>query len=246
MAPERFISLLGLLVLIGLAWLCSAHRDRINWRTVAWGTGLQVLFALLILKTGPGRWIFARLNEAVTLLLSFQDEGAKFVFGSLGIPAGQPGSLGFFFAFQVLTTIIFFSSLISMLYYIGFMQGVVRAFAWVMVRTCGTSGAESLSASANIFVGQTEAPLLIKPYVAGMTRSEALRLKPITRRAAPGGFRRDARLGVIKPMLVRLLVGRAENRILNRLNGNGFVWHGYCTSTTCRMRSQRCPSSGQS
>ena len=169
-----FISLLGLLVMLGLAWLCSTDRRRINWRTVAWGTALQVVFALLILKTAPGRWVFARLNDAVLVLLSFQDEGAKFVFGSLGIPAGQPGSLGFFFAFQVLTTIIFFSSLISILYYLGFMQWIVRGFAWVMVRTCGASGAEALAASANIFVGQTEAPLLIRPYVAGLTRSELL------------------------------------------------------------------------
>jgi CNT family concentrative nucleoside transporter len=113
------------------------------------------------------------VNTAINILLGFQFEGAQFVFNALGIPPGQPGSLGFFFAFQVLTTIIFFSSLISMLYYLGFMQASC-AFAWIMVRTCGTSGAESLSASANIFVGQTEAPLLIKPYVAGMTRSELL------------------------------------------------------------------------
>ena len=172
--PEPLVSLLGLLVLIGLAWLCSTDRRRIRWRTVAWGTALQLIFALLILKTGPGRWLFTWLNDAVLVVLSFQDEGAKFVFGSLGIPAGQPGSLGFFFAFQVLTTIIFFSSLISILYYVGFMQWIVRGFAWLMVRTCGTSGAESLAASANIFVGQTEAPLLIKPYVSGLTRSELL------------------------------------------------------------------------
>lgn len=174
MIPDRALSALGLLVLLGLAWLCSTDRRRIAWRTVAWGTGLQLVFALLILKTAPGRWLFTQLNDAVVVLLSFQDEGAKFVFGTLGIPAGQPGSLGFFFAFQVLTTIVFFSALISILYYLGFMQWIVRGFAWVMVRTCGTSGAESLSASANIFVGQTEAPLLIKPYVAGMTRSELL------------------------------------------------------------------------
>ncbi|MFH0880904.1 MAG: NupC/NupG family nucleoside CNT transporter [Lentisphaerota bacterium] len=174
MISHRIISLLGLLVLLGLAWVFSTHRRGINWRTVIWGTALQLLFALLILKTAPGRWIFTQLNDAVVVLLGFQDEGAQFVFGALGIPAGQPGSMGFYFAFQVLTTIVFFSSLISILYYLGFMQWIVHGFAWIMVRTCGTSGAESLSASANIFVGQTEAPLLIKPYVAGMTRSELL------------------------------------------------------------------------
>jgi CNT family concentrative nucleoside transporter len=168
----QLTSLAGLAVLIGLAWLCSTDRRRVSWRVVAWGVALQFLFALLVLKTAPGRWLFAQLNEAVNVLLGFQYEGAQFVFNSLGIPPGRPGSLGFFFAFQVLTTIVFFSSLISILYYLGVMQRVVRAFAWIMVRTCRTSGAETLSASANIFVGQTEAPLLIKPYVADMTRSE--------------------------------------------------------------------------
>lgn len=166
------MSALGLVVLMGLAWLLSTDRRRINWRTVAWGLALQILFAMLVLKTTPGRWVFAQLNDLVNLLLGFQYEGAQFVFNGLGVPPGQPGSLGFFFAFQVLTTIVFFSSLISILYYLGVMQVVVKAFAWIMVRTCRTSGAETLSASANIFVGQTEAPLLIKPYVGDMTRSE--------------------------------------------------------------------------
>ena len=174
MIIERLIGVMGLFVLLGLAWLFSSDRRRINWRTVAWGTGLQLVFALLILKTAPGQKAFEFANRVVVVLLSFQDEGAKFVFGALGVPIGAPGSMGFFFAFQVLTTIVFFSSLISILYYLGFMQWIVRAFAWIMVRTCGTSGAESLSASANIFVGQTEAPLLIKPYVGSMTRSELL------------------------------------------------------------------------
>lgn len=174
MHDAQWISLAGLFVLLGIAWLCSIDRRRINWRTVAWGTALQLIFAILILKTAPGRWLFLKLNDAVVVLLGFQDEGARFVFGSLGIPAGQPGSLGFFFAFQVLTTIVFFSSLIAILYYLGLMQWIVRGFAWIMARSCGTSGAESLSASANIFVGQTEAPLLIKPYIGGMTRSELM------------------------------------------------------------------------
>ncbi len=173
---DRFqlTSLMGVVVLLGIAWLFSANRRAIRWRTVAWGIGLQLVFAVLILRTGPGRWLFDKMNNAVILLLGFQYEGAQFVFNALAIPPEEPGSLGFFFAFQVLTTIIFFSALISILYYLGIMQKVVLLFARIMARTMNISGAESLSASANIFVGQTEAPLLIKPYVDRMTRSELL------------------------------------------------------------------------
>ena len=166
------MSLVGLLVLLGAGWLFSTNRRAINWRTVGWGVALQLIFAVIILKTTPGRWVFDQLNGAVVVLLSFQYDGAQFVFNALGVPPGKPGSMGFFFAFQVLTTIIFFSSLISVLYYLGVMQKIVLFFAKIMAKTCGTSGAESLSASANIFVGQTEAPLVVKPYVAGMTMSE--------------------------------------------------------------------------
>ncbi|MBM4155393.1 MAG: NupC/NupG family nucleoside CNT transporter [Lentisphaerae bacterium] len=171
---ERWTSLLGIGALIGLAWVFSTNRRAVNWRLVAWGLILQVVFALLILKTAPGRWIFDVLNRFAGRMLEFQFEGARFVFGPLAVPPDQPGSLGFYFAFQVLTTIVFFSSLISILYYFGVMQKLVMLFARIMVRTCRTSGAETLSAAANIFVGQTEAPLLIKPYLAKMTRSEML------------------------------------------------------------------------
>ncbi len=171
---ERWISLLGLGVMVGLAYAFSTNRRAVNWRLVAWGLGLQVAFALLILKTAPGRWVFDLLNVAVGKLLQFQFEGAKFVFGTLAIPPDQPGTMGFYFAFQVLTTIVFFSSLISILYYFGIMQRLVMFFARIMFRTCRTSGAETLSAAANIFVGQTEAPLMVRPYVARMTPSELL------------------------------------------------------------------------
>ncbi|MFA6004504.1 MAG: nucleoside transporter C-terminal domain-containing protein [Elusimicrobiota bacterium] len=170
----QLLSLAGTFVITGIAWLFCKHRKQVNWRTVAWGLGLQFIFALLILKTGPGRWGFDHINLIVTGLLDFQTEGGKFVFGSLAIPPGQPGSLGFFFAFQVLTTIVFLSTLMSVLYYLGVMQKVVLFFAKIMSFTCGTSGAESLNASANIFVGQTEAPLLIRPYIDEMTESEML------------------------------------------------------------------------
>lgn len=171
---DRWVSLLGIGTMIGLAWLFSTNRRAVNWRLVAWGLGLQFIFAVLILKTAPGRWVFDGLNHVVGKLLDFQFEGAQFVFGALAIPPDRPGTMGFYFAFQVLTTIVFFSSLISILYYLGVMQKLVMFFARIMFRTCRTSGAETLSAAANIFVGQTEAPLLVRPYVARMTRSELL------------------------------------------------------------------------
>ncbi len=172
MSVQQVVSLFGTALMIGAGWLLCRDKKHINWKPVLWGCALQFIFALIVLRTTPGRWFFAGMNDVIVKLLSFQQEGAKFLFGSLGISPGGAGSMGFFFAFQVLTTIIFFSSLMSVLYYLGVMQKIVLVFAVVMKRFLGTSGAESLSASANIFVGQTEAPLLIKPYVEEMTESE--------------------------------------------------------------------------
>ena len=186
---ERSISLLGLLVFIAMAFGLSVNRRAVRWRPVIWGVGLQVVFALLIIKTRYGRELFAGLNTVFTNLLGYTTEGARFIFGNLvlnnvpvgasdgpmGPVAGAAGTwanTGAFFAFNVLPTIIFFSSLMTLLYYFGVMQLFVKAFAWVMIRTMGTSGSESLSAAGNIFVGQTEAPLLVKPFVKTMTNSE--------------------------------------------------------------------------
>ncbi|MBI4668839.1 MAG: NupC/NupG family nucleoside CNT transporter, partial [Elusimicrobia bacterium] len=174
MSIQQIISFFGTIILLAILWLLCKDKKHINWRTVAWGCLLQFIFALLVLKTPPGRWFFSFMNDVITKLLSFQEEGGKFVFNALSIPPGQPGSMGFYFAFQVLTTIIFFSSLISVLYYLGVMQWIVLFFAKIMHKFMKTSGAETLSASANIFVGQTEAPLLIKPYVEEMTDSELM------------------------------------------------------------------------
>jgi CNT family concentrative nucleoside transporter len=188
---ERLRGLLGLLVLGGIAWGLSLNRGAIPWRVVIWGISLQFLFALFILKTPIGAGIFAGLNVLVVSLLEFTVDGARFLFGDLvfntvPVGTGEPGMVpmaetpgtvartGAFFAFNVLPTIIFFSSLMSVLYHIGVMQLLVRGVAWVMQRTMGTSGAETLSAAGNIFVGQTEAPLLVKPFVASMTRSELM------------------------------------------------------------------------
>lgn len=160
------IALLGMVVMLAIAWSLSNNRRVIPWRTVLAGTALQVLFALFILKTWVGEQIFARATTAVNAFLDFSDAGARFIFGD--------GFGEHFFAFKVLPTIIFFSSFITILYYLGILQKVVKGFAWVMMRVMGTSGAESLSASGNIFVGQTEAPLLIRPYVGSMTNSELM------------------------------------------------------------------------
>jgi concentrative nucleoside transporter, CNT family len=160
------VSFLGLIVMIGIAWLLSNNRRAINWRTVFMGTALQFLFALLILKTPWGRAFFLWLNDAVTVFLNFSDAGAKFLFGE--------GFAEHLFAFKVLPTIIFFSSIITVLYYLGVLQWIVNIFARVMQKAMGTSGSESLASAVNIFVGQTEAPLMIRPYVPTLTNSELM------------------------------------------------------------------------
>jgi CNT family concentrative nucleoside transporter len=187
----RLVSVLGMFVLLAIGWLLSVNRAAIPWRVVAWGMGLQIIFALIILKTPAGEAFFSWINGVIVSLLGFTEAGARFLFGNLvmnNIPVGtgevgnspvQPvvstvASAGAFFAFNVLPTIVFFSSLMTMLYYFGVMQAVVKGVAWVMMRTMRTSGAETLSAAGNIFLGQTEAPLLIKPYVASMTMSELM------------------------------------------------------------------------
>ncbi len=190
----RLISFAGLFFLLFLAWLISTNRRRINLRTVGWGLALQAVFAVLILKTGPGKQVFFVAREVINRLLGFTDAGASFLFGNLyrGDPnivqqLGGPGpfqlwdagasqfvNIGTIFAFHILPTIIFFASLMAVLYHLGVMQRIVEAFAWIMSRFMQTSGAESLSAASNIFVGQTEAPLVVRPYVPSMTMSELM------------------------------------------------------------------------
>lgn len=178
---ERFTGIIGIGVIIGLAFVASNNRRRINWRMVGMGFLIQLVFGLLVLKGrefGPPfnflAVMFEALGKGIVSLLAFTIDGARFVFGNLALSPGNDGSLGFFFFFQVLPTIIFFSSLMSVLYYLGVMQKVVQGMAWVMSKLMGTSGAESLSNTANIFVGQTEAPLMIRPFIKDMTRSELL------------------------------------------------------------------------
>lgn len=170
---EKLISFAGIFVMLGMGYaLCpKSRRGSINWRLVFTGILIQFVFAILILKTAPGKIAFSYANDLVNSLLDYTKEGSKFIFGDL---VAKQETFGFIFAVQILPTIIFFSSLMSILYHLGIMQKVVNIVAKVMAKTMGTSGAESLSAAANIFVGQTEAPLVIKPFVAKMTRSELM------------------------------------------------------------------------
>ena len=179
---ERLIGVLGIATMLALAWLLSYNRKAINWRLVASGLGLQAVFGVIVLKTEFGRAIFQTIGNLITNLLGFQEKGARFVFGNLvqstvpvsggGASPGMVAETGSYFAFNVLPTIIFFSALMSVMYYLGIMQLVVKGLAFVMQKSLKTSGAETLSASGNIFLGQTEAPLLIKPFIAKMTKSE--------------------------------------------------------------------------
>jgi len=162
---------IGLAFVTSLAFVFSSNRRAINWRLVLTGIVLQFAFAFLVVKTGIGRNIFDAVSRVFVKFFGFASEGAVFVFGNLGKNSGE-GSLGFFFAFQVLPTIIFFASFMSIMYYLGIMQRVVQGMAWVMQRFMRTSGAETLDVAANTFMGQTEAPLVIRPYLATLTESE--------------------------------------------------------------------------
>lgn len=166
-------SLLGIFVLTAILWLFSANKRAINWGTVVKGLVLQFILALAFLKLPGVSKAFEKFSGVVVTILDFTREGSTFLFGSL---VQDTSSFGYIFAFQVLPTIVFFSALTSLLYYYGILQRIVQAMAWVMRKTLNLSGAESLAAAGNIFVGQTEAPLLVKPYIAGMSRSELLAL----------------------------------------------------------------------
>jgi len=167
----RFICVLGLLIFILLAWLISSNRRRFPVRVVAGGLFLQLLLGFLVLRTSVGRLVFEKIGDVFTAVLDTVTEGSGFLFGA-GSESPLGDSLLGTFAFGVLPTVIFFSSLMSILYYLGLMQRIVWGMAWVMRFTLGTSGAETLSAAANVFVGHTEAPLVVKPYLSRMTRSE--------------------------------------------------------------------------
>jgi nucleoside transporter len=227
---QNLVSALGIGVFILAAWVLSEDRKRFPWRVVAWGILLQFIFAFLVLWWEPGTRLFLRLNDVFNALLAFSKQGSSFVFGALGSSDSGDAAIslreylarlgaesndpviqnavrsgvvpGAFLAFQVLTTIIFFSALLSVLYYLGVMQKIVELFARIMARTLGVSGAESLSNSANIFVGQTEAPLVVRPFIEKMTRSELMAIMV-------GGFANTA--GGVLGAYVLMLVGFFPN-----------------------------------
>jgi CNT family concentrative nucleoside transporter len=167
----RFTGLIGIVLIIALAYALSHNRKAIRWRVVAWGLGLQLVFGVFVLRVPLGIDIFRHLGDAITAILHFSYAGSEFVFGELG---KSNSSLGVIFAFQILPSIIFISAMFAILYYLGVMQVVVRACAAVMTKLLGASGAESLDVAASIFMGQTEAPLTIRPFLDRMTQSELM------------------------------------------------------------------------
>ena len=184
----RFAGLLGIVVFLGIAYIFSTNRRAIKLKTVLWGIGLQFVFAILVFRLDLGAKTMHRLGDAITHFLGFSYAGSKFVFGGLGTPPGEPGSMGFFFVFQVLPTIIFISAFFALMYYLGVMQLIIRGFAVVMTWIMSISGAESLDVAASIFMGQTEAPLTIRPFLPECTRSELMTIMTAGMAHVSGGI----------------------------------------------------------
>ncbi len=185
MIVDILFGFFGLAMLLGIAFVFSQNKRKIDWRLVSIGITLQLLFAIFVILTPWGSVVFNAIGTFFVKIISFTNEGSAFVFGALAdqgkFSEAFPDFLknqgvGFIFAFQVLPTIIFFSSLMSVLYHVGFMQIIVQGMAWVMAKLMRVSGSESISVAANVFIGQTEAPLVVRPYVSGMTHSELLTL----------------------------------------------------------------------
>jgi CNT family concentrative nucleoside transporter len=168
---QRWTGILGILAIIGACWVFSTDRKAIKWKIVAWGLGLQLLFALIVLKFDWGQRAMAIAGDKVNQLLSYASIGATFVFGPLADPVGKDG---FVFAFAILPTIIFMAAFFAVLYHFGVMQIIIKGVAWAMTRLMGVSGAESLDVAASIFMGQTEAPLTIRPLLEKLTLSELM------------------------------------------------------------------------
>jgi CNT family concentrative nucleoside transporter len=215
---QHLIPLLGILAILAIAMAFSTDRRVINWKLVGGGIAIQFVLAVFILKTGPGKALFESLGSGVTKLLDFSKVGSGFVFGGL---VTKMDSFGFIFAFQVLPTIIFMASIISVLYYLGIVQKVVSALAWLMTKTLGTSGAESLSSVACVFVGQVEGPLLVRPYIPEMTRSELMALMTGGMATIAGGVM-AAYLGMLGPswaphLLAASLMGAPAGLVMAKI-----------------------------
>ena len=185
MIGDIFFGIFGLASLIGIAFIFSSNRKKVDWRLVGTGVSIQLLFAIFVIKIPGGEAVFNVLSRFFVTIISFTFDGAEFIFGVLSSQSSmekilpvdmQNMGFGFLFAFQVLPTIIFFSSLMSLLYHMGIMQKIVQGMAWVMAKALRVSGAEALSVAANVFIGQTEAPLVVRPYISSMTKSELLTL----------------------------------------------------------------------
>src|SRR5262245_253598 len=195
---SRFAGLLGIIVLLSLAYAFSTNRRAIRLKTVLWGLGLQFAFALVVIYAEWGQKVMAFAGDKVNRLLNYAFAGSSFVFGNLGLPAdpnvklpflpAEWSKVGFVFAFQVLPTIIFISALFAVLYYLGIMQLIIKGMAWVMNRFMGVSGAESLEVAASIFMGQTEAPLTIRPLLADCTNSELMTIMTAGMAHGSGGI----------------------------------------------------------
>jgi concentrative nucleoside transporter, CNT family len=167
----RFTGILGLLTMLTLAYAFSTNRRAIRVKTVAWGLGLQIAFAIFVLRVDFGRHLFQIIGDAANRVLAYSYVGSEFIFGDLG---KQHSNVGFIFAFQVLPVVIFICAFFAILYHIGIMQFIIRIAAWLMTRIMGASGAESLNVAASIFMGQTEAPVTIRPFLPDLTRSELM------------------------------------------------------------------------
>src|SRR6516225_808898 len=194
----RFTGVLGIIVLLALAYMFSTNRRAIRMKTIAWGLGLQFFFAVIVIYSSWGQEVMSRIGDKVNYLLSYAFAGSSFVFGNLGLPADPNVKLpflpeawskvGFVFAFQVLPTIIFISALFAVLYYLGVMQLIIRFMAWVMSYLMGVSGAESMNVAASIFMGQTEAPLTIRPLLPECTNSELMTIMTAGMAHVSGGI----------------------------------------------------------
>src|SRR6202453_2366174 len=181
----RYTGILGLLTMLALAYAFSTNRRAIRVKTVAWGLSLQIAFAIFVLRIDFGRRAFQVMGDAANKVLSYSFIGSEFLFGPLG---KQSSNIGFIFAFQVLPVVIFICALFAILYHVGIMQIVIRAMAWAMTRIMGASGAESLNVAASIFMGQTEAPVTIRPFLPDLTRSELMTVMTSGRAHVSGGI----------------------------------------------------------
>jgi CNT family concentrative nucleoside transporter len=208
----RFTGVLGLMTMLLLAWLFSTNRRAIRWRTVLWGLGLELLFAVIVLRSSVGQSVLSIAGSAINQLLAYSFAGSSFDFGELG---RQHSSFGSIFAFQVLPTIIFISAFFAVLYHLGIMQLVIRFFARIMLVTMRVSGAESLNVAASIFMGQTEAPLTIRPFLQKATRSELMTIMTSGMAHVSGGIMAAYILYGIEPQhLLAAVIMTAPGTIL--------------------------------